>query len=355
MWGWKIEMIEYDIRQKACELGIHKCGIIRPEAMADYADRLRERMGRIPNGEAVYGNFLRFAQIKELMPWAKSLIVLVLHYGHYVLPPESITKSYGKSYLVDSRFNPDAPERKKLVLFDDYLHALGLKTAWNEHPGITAMRWAAYKAGLGIIRKNNFFYTEKGSWVTIVAIATDKEMELTAPERSLPDYSAECPPDCNKCIKACPTKSLSGPYTMNMASCISKLTASNDTEMYDDTINRQIGKRIYGCDVCQDVCPMNKGKWEYEDLFPHLSDLSHFLSPAAILDASYEDIAKNLADTFFYIKKESLWRWKLNAINALVNGYKAGDDEYFRRALDDKYEIVRKKAQWALEKTSNTR
>jgi epoxyqueuosine reductase len=340
--------IEEKIRQKACELGIHKCGIIRPEAMADYADRLRERMGKIPNGERLYGNFLGFAHIKERVPWAQSIIVLVFHYGHYILPDESIAKSYAKSYLVDARFNPDAAERNMLMLFDDYLHELGLKTVWNEHPGITAMRWAAHKAGLGIIRKNNFFYTEKGSWVNIAAIATDREMELRD-EHSLP----ECPADCDKCVRACPTKSLSAPYTMNMATCVSRMTTSNEADSYDDTTNRQIGKRMYGCDVCQDVCPMNKDKWEPRDVFPRLNDLSGLLSPEAVLESSYEDIEKNLTAKFFYINKESLWRWKLNAINMLVNAYKAGDgalDTLIRPSLEDEYEIVRKKAQWALEK-----
>jgi epoxyqueuosine reductase len=338
-------MIEEEIQQKANELGIHKCGIIKPEAMMDYADRLRERMDRIPNGEKIYGNFLNFADTKKSIPWAKSIIVLVFHYGHYILPQESITRSYGKSYLVDSRFNPDSEERKKLMDFDDYLHGLGLKTVWNEHPGITAMRWAAYKAGLGIIRRNNFFYTEKGSWVHIVALATDKEMELIE-KHSLP----ECSDDCNRCINACPTKSLSSPYTMNMATCVSRLTTSNDAESYDDTTNRQIGKRIYGCDVCQDVCPMNKDKWENEDVFPNLNNLSNFLSPVAILNASYESIEKNLSERLFYIKKENLWRWKINAINVMVNNYKKGYDIHIRNSLEDEYEIVRKKAQWALEK-----
>jgi epoxyqueuosine reductase len=246
---------------------------------------------------------------------------------------------------VDPRFNPDVEERKMLIEFDEYLHKMGLRTAWNEHPGITAMRWAAHKAGLGIIRRNNFFYTEKGSWMHIAALATDKEMELIGKH-----FLPECSVDCNRCIKACPTKSLSSPYTMNMATCVSRLTTSNDAESYDDTTNRQIGRRIYGCDVCQDVCPMNKDKWENKDSFPNLSELSNFLSPTAILNASYEDIEKKLTARFFYIKNENLWRWKLNAINAMVNNYKEGYDTHIRNSLKDKYEIVRKKAQWALEK-----
>jgi epoxyqueuosine reductase len=338
-------MFEEKIQQKAYELGIHKCGIIKTEAMTDYADRLRERMERIPNGEKLYGRFLGFANITEQIPWAKSIVVLIFHYGHYILPQESIAKNYGKHYLMDSRFNPDAGERKKLMEFDDYLHELGLKTAWNEHPGITAMRWAAHKAGLGIIRHNNFFYTEKGSWVNIAALATDKEMERVE-QHSLP----KCPDDCNRCVKACPTKSLSKPYTMNMATCVSRLTTSNDAESYDDTTNRQIGTRMYGCDVCQDVCPMNKDTWEHRDIFPDLSNVSNFLSPAAILNAGYGEIEHTLMKKFFYIKKESLWRWKLNAINALVNNYQEGDDMPIRYALNDEYEMVRKMAQWALEK-----
>jgi epoxyqueuosine reductase len=162
----------------------------------------------------------------------------------------------------------------------------------------------------------------------------------------------ECPDGCDKCIKACPTKSLSAPYTMNMATCISRLTASNDAESYDDTTNRQIGRRMYGCDVCQDVCPMNKDKWESRDVFPGLSSLSAFLSPEAILASSYADIEKQIMPKFFYIKKEGLWRWKLNAINALVNRYRAGYDTLFRQALQDEYEMVRKKARWALEKSA---
>jgi epoxyqueuosine reductase len=100
---------------------------------------------------------------------------------------------------------------------------------------------------------------------------------------------------------------------------------------------------------------MNKDKWENKDIFPNLNDLSNFLSPSAILNASYEELESNLAEKFFYIKKENLWRWKLNAINALVNDYQEGDDMAVRNSLEDRYEIVRKKAQWALEKMTSRR
>jgi epoxyqueuosine reductase len=336
--------IEEEIQQKAYALGIEKLGIIKPEAMLDYADRLRERMERIPNGEAIYGGFTRFADVKKNIPWAKSIIVAVFHYGHYSIPKE-IGGRYGKSYLVDSRFNQDSPERQMLIAFEDYLHDLGIKTASSEHPGITAMRWAAYKAGLGIIRRNNFFYTEKGSWIGITAWAADREMELIE-KPSL----VECSVTCNKCIKACPTKSLSSPYTMNMVTCVSRLSTSNDLVSYDDETNKQMGGWIYGCNVCQEVCPMNKNKWEHKDIFPGLADIQQFLSPVQIINLSYEEIENYLMPKFFYIKKESLWRWKVNAINVMVNEYKEDYLVHIQHALEDKYKIVQDMAKWALKK-----
>jgi epoxyqueuosine reductase len=100
---------------------------------------------------------------------------------------------------------------------------------------------------------------------------------------------------------------------------------------------------------------MNKDKWENKDIFPGLNDIEHFLSPVTILNISYEEIEKNLAPKFFYIKKENIGRWKLNAINAMVNNYKDGYEIHIKNALDDKYKIVREMAQWALAKLKHNK
>jgi epoxyqueuosine reductase QueG len=125
-------MIAKKIQQKAYEIGIHKCGIINPESMMDYKDRLLERMSKIPNGEKLYDKFLKFADIKKSIPWAKSIIVLVFHYGHYILPKESIVKSYGKSYLVDSRFNTDAEEYVKAQDMEGVNALSGATISYNQ-------------------------------------------------------------------------------------------------------------------------------------------------------------------------------------------------------------------------------
>jgi epoxyqueuosine reductase len=119
---------------------------------------------------------------------------------------------------------------------------------------------------------------------------------------------------------------------------------------YDDETNRQMGGWIYGCNVCQEVCPMNKNKWENKDIFPGLVDIQQFLSPVQIMNLSYEEIENYLTPKFFYIKKESLWRWKLNAINVMVNEYKEEYMVHIQHALEDKYKIVQEMARWALKK-----
>jgi epoxyqueuosine reductase len=162
----------------------------------------------------------------------------------------------------------------------------------------------------------------------------------------------ECPPDCDRCIGACPTKSLSAPYTMNMATCVSRLTTSNDQNSYDDATNSQIGGWIYGCDACQDACPMNRNKWSAADDFPGLAAIGEFLTPEKILDMSYQEIESALSRKFFYIDKKSLWRWKLNAINAAVNDYKSEYAARIENAAFDERPIVREHAKRALEKLS---
>jgi epoxyqueuosine reductase len=336
--------VERRIIQKAAELGIDKCGIIQPDAMLDYADRLRERMERIPDGEAVYGGFLRFADVRETYPWAKSIVVVALFLGHYALP-ENAKQHYGKYYLVDSRFNPESPERKKLTAFEAFLNGeLGLKTAANVHPGLTALRWAACKAGLGTMRRNNFFYTEQGSWFSLEAWVTDADLEWIDTAVSLPP----CPDNCNRCIGACPTGSLSAPYTMNMATCVSRISTSRSAAAPDEETGRRMGLWLYGCDACQNACPMNRGTWKYTDPFPGLEAIGPQLTPEAILSMSYEKIERVLAQKFFYIKKDTLWRWKWNAINVLENAGAADKIACVEGALNDEQEPVREKAAAAL-------
>lgn len=117
-----------------------------------------------PEDAAELGELYRFTRLRETHPWAKSVIVCVRRYGKYAISP-NLDGLIAKYYLVDGRRNVDSPDYKASAEFEKYLRSIGLKTKAERKFGVTALRWAAYKAGLGIIRRNNFFYTESGSWV----------------------------------------------------------------------------------------------------------------------------------------------------------------------------------------------
>jgi epoxyqueuosine reductase len=314
--------------------------------MEGYIRRLFERMHRIPNGEKLHQGFLELFDIRQAYPWAKSVVIAAVDNTRFYLS-RAARKHYGKLFLTDNRFNSSSPGRGMILGLTTFMEGLGLKVYWNDHPGVTGLRWAAQEAGLGIIRRNNFFFTpEAGSYVSLTGWVTDADMELIAELKDEP-----CPAGCTSCFDACPTGSLSEPFTMNMATCVSTRNSYTDSTVIDDErFNTLNGSWLYGCDQCQDSCPFNQALETSEDLsFPGLDDLEPYLLPEVIASLKYEAINQILRPKFFYIKSESLWRWKLNAINVLVNTKSSESIKNLKKLLNDPFDIVRRRARNALD------
>lgn len=325
-------------------MGYEKCGIIKISDMSGYEEKLDERVERIPETKPFYERFYHFAHLQDLYPWAKSIVIGVSHYGKYHVP-EHLQGLIGKAYLFDSRRDEQSKELQDSLKFEAAMQEMGLKTEAERKFGITALRWAALKAGLGLVRRNNFFYTEAGSWMHLEAWLIDRELE----SREIPTVK-ECPKDCNLCIKSCPTVSLSQPYTMNPTSCISYLTTFGGRDFPHGKYNAQMGGWVYGCDVCQDVCPMNKNRWNATESFPALDELSQHLSLEKILEMDYPFLEQVIQPKFWYIEKEDTWKWKTNAINAMVNNYKGQYRKFIYDACNDSNSKVREMGEWAIKK-----
>jgi len=331
--------MEERIRSKALELGYEDCGIIKVGALAGYREKLEERISRIPMGEQIYGRFRSFADPSTSNPAIKSIIVATVPSYRYNVPAE-FNGVYGKTYMFDGRTDENAPFFKRRQEFAAFLESLGLKCMLGEANGIPApARWAAYQAGLGTIRRNNFFYSKKGSYVYIAMFAVDREIEL------IRDVKLKgCSEDCGRCIKACPTHTLCAPYTMSMFGCASfqtSLSANMGMGVPSSEMAEQIGGRMYGCDVCQDVCPFNKGRWTGGEDFPGLEALAPAMRPENIMKMSYDEIRCTLAPKYWYIQQENVWKWKLNALTVMMNGYSEKYEAPIKLGLEDSYENVR--------------
>ena len=339
-----MDSLASQFKSAALNMGYEKCGIIKISDMSGYEGRLNERIELFPEVKPHYEGLYRFAHLQEAYPWAKSIVICVRQYGKYCIP-EHLKGLIGKYYLLDSRKDEHSQEFKDSLKFEEYMQGMGLKTATERKFGITALRWAALKAGLGLVRRNNFFYTQSGSWVHLEAWLIDKELECV----EIPTVKG-CSDHCNLCIKSCPTLSLSQPYTMNRSSCISCLTTFEGRDLPHEKFNAQMGNWIYGCDVCQDVCPMNKQRWNATEQFPELDELSQHISLEKILKMDYIFLEQVIQPKFWYIKKEDVWKWKTNAINAMVNDYKGEYQESIYAACNDSNAKVREMAQWAIKK-----
>ena len=171
-----MEITALDLVNKAIELGFDKCGIIQVQRMRDYEERLEERMEHFPQTKDKYESFRSFAHLQNDYSFSKAIVVVSFWYGKYYIP-NNLQNYVAKYYLTDGRRNPNSEGYQTSTRFEKYLMDCGFQTATDRDFGITALRWAGMKAGIGIIRKNNFFYTEKGSYQYLEAFLIDQPLQ----------------------------------------------------------------------------------------------------------------------------------------------------------------------------------
>lgn len=327
--------IEQLIQGRAQALGYEKCGIIPIREMDDYVEQFEERIRRVPQAKGFYERLRRLTNIRQEFPWAKSIVVVVANYGKYKIP-EQLKDRIGRLYLFDPRVDSGSEEFHNSLAMEKYLQELGLKTASNRHYGVVGLRLAAMKAGLGVIRNNNFFYTESGSWVSLEGWAIDREMELIE-TTSLP----ACPSGCHRCVTACPSGSLSAPHTMSPNSCVSFLTTFGGRDLPNEPLCKTFGNWIYGCDACQSVCQMNRGKWQETADFPGVADLAPNLTPENIMEMDEAFYKEKVQPKFFYLTEDELWKWKVNVLCFMRNNYQSRYQPYIVAACDNENVKIR--------------
>jgi epoxyqueuosine reductase len=204
----------------------------------------------------------------------------------------------------------------------------------------------ARRAGLGWFGKNtNLIHPERGSFFFLGALVVDLELETDEP------FEADRCGTCTRCIDACPTQAITAPRELDARRCISYLTIELREEIPLE-LREGIGDRIYGCDVCQDVCPWNV---RFARALP---DGSPFAPREALAGRDARTLARELLATTQEnfsrafskspMKRAKLRGLKRNAAVVLGNVGTADDIEVLTSALDDEEALVREHLAWAL-------
>jgi epoxyqueuosine reductase len=191
-------------------------------------------------------------------------------------------------------------------------------------------RAGAERSGVGFIGKNTMLITRThGSWVVLGTLVTEAELEPTDP------VAAGCG-SCRLCIDACPTGALDEPGVLDSTRCLSYWTQTAG-EIPDDVMDA-LGDRVYGCDICQEVCPWNTGVEKRRAAEPLPVDAQPTVSLADWLTRTGEDLTAEL-DRLFVPGNDAGWL-RRNALVALGND-PGGDRALAESFLDDPEPAIR--------------
>ena len=249
--------------EQAKTLGFALCGVVRAEKFPEL-ERTAEWLARGYAGEMNYLADARRSDLKAAMPGVRSVIVCLLHYNtaHPLSTESSITAGDAEPRGWISRYawgdDYHRVLRKKLDTLIEALHRRfpgPFEARSYVDTGPVQERILAKYAGLGWLGKNTLLlHPALGSYFFLGVILTSLELTPTVGAQELP------PPDlcgnCRQCLDACPTQAFVGPYVLDARKCISYLTIELRGAI-PELLRESVGNHVFGCDICQDVCPWN--------------------------------------------------------------------------------------------------
>lgn len=293
------------IKAEAQRLGFLSCGISKADFLEAEAPRLESYLKQDFNGKMNYleNHFDKRLDPRLLVNGAKSIISVILNY----YPPEiqnqnsyKISKyAYGEDYHFVIK-----DKLKNLLHFINQEIGEVSGRAFVDSAPVLDKAWAA-KSGLGWVGKHSLLLSKSvGSYFFVAELIVDLKLDYDTPTT---DHCGSC----TACIDACPTKAIVEPYVVNGSKCISYLTI----ELKDNIPTEFQGKFndwIFGCDICQDVCPWNRfAKPHNEPLFNPNEEILHFSK------RDWEEITEDIFRKVF--KKSAVKRTKHSGFNRNIN------------------------------------
>ena len=243
------------IKQKATEIGFHKIGIVRAEPLNEEYAHLIDWLEKGFHGEMAWMEREpeKRSDPRLLFPEARSVLVVALNYFTDHQHIDDAAKGKLSRYAWGDDYHDVL--REKLAELLDWIKiqqpsAKG-KICVDTSP-MMDKAWAV-RAGLGWLGKHtNLITTEIGSWVFIGSILLN--LELKYDETIVEDHCGTC----TACLDACPTNAIVEPYVVDSRKCISYATIELRDETLPGDVAANMNGWLYGCDICQDVCPWNR-------------------------------------------------------------------------------------------------
>ena len=328
-------MQQAQLSRLAAELGLDVVGAAPAEPYEETERHIRERRAR--------GLFarMRFTMAQpevschpeSLLPGARSVVSAALSY--YGAGPEP-KPGEGRlpRYTWSDRY---AELRSKLEQLGERLGG-SYRVLVDENQHVD--REGAARAGVGFYGKNTLLITRHhGSWVVLGTVVTTAEVERSSP------LALDCG-SCTRCIDACPTGALDEPGVLDSTKCLSYWSQAPAPVPVE--YRRAMGSHVYGCDICQDVCPWNRGTEKRRSGAALPEDAEPVVSLLEWLEADDDDLRRRY-DRLYFPRNDPRYL-RRNALIAAGNSGEAALVPAIERWSESDDELLSEHADWALER-----
>ena len=308
---------------------------------------------------------LKRASLVRVAPWARSVVVCAINYNtaHPYSTPQTEDASRGwiSRYAWSREDYHDAVLRRLKQVEDELRRLLAATGNWPPATGNWQFRsyvdtgpliervYAKY-SGIGWIGKNTCIINQQlGSWLFLGVILTS--LELTKKDLMDDGLTANLPaPDrcgtCTRCLTACPTQAIIAPGELDTRLCISYLTIEKQGEIPEE-LRSGMGRHVFGCDICQDVCPWNRKA--------PVTAAAEFEPREGLVNPALDRLAEMQPEEFHDVFRGSpIRRAKLSGLrrNAVIAMGNSGDKKFLptlKKLCKDSDPVVAKHARWALQ------
>jgi epoxyqueuosine reductase len=305
---------------------------------------------------------LKRASLANAVPWARSVVVCAINYNtaqpYSTHVPDGSEDARGRGWISRYAWGRQDYHQSVMPRMRQVEAALRSAAATDDlttrcyvDTGPIVERVVAKYAGIGWIGKNTCIINQKlGSWLFLGVILSSLDLEAAEASLPAPDRCGSC----TRCIDACPTDALTAPYQLDSNKCIAYLTIEKRGALPDDNdLCSGMGRHIFGCDICQDVCPWNRKA--------PATNAAEFQPRAELVNPALDWIAEMSEEEFRSTFRGSpVRRAKRSGLrrNAVIAMGNSGDGKFLpllEKLSADYDEVVRGSATWAIRKLTATR